>query len=133
MTLRKLKTGKAQAEERKKSPLRAPPHLSPDARKIWRRVIVYLADNGTLNPIDAETIEAYCAAVVRHRRLTAELDAAALMTVDGKLHPLLRTVEATAATVKNLAHVLGLNPTARNRLPAAPPQKGKDKWDGILS
>jgi P27 family predicted phage terminase small subunit len=110
-----------------------PAHLSADAARIWREVVAHLAQNGLLLRVDAGTVETYCMAVVRQRRLTGELDKAPLLDASGKPHPLLRTIEATAATVKNLAHVLGLNPVARKALPTK--QNTTEKggaWDGVL-
>jgi P27 family predicted phage terminase small subunit len=110
-----------------------PAHLSDEAAKIWREVCAHLEQNGHLLRVDVGTIETYCMAVVRQRRLNAELDKAPLLDASGKPHPLLRTVEATAATVKNLAHVLGLNPVARRTLPAKQSTIAKGgTWDGIL-
>jgi P27 family predicted phage terminase small subunit len=113
----------------------APPtHLSPDAAAIWRETVGLLEARGTLNREDAMTLETYCMAVIRQRRLTVELEAHPLV-VDGKLSPLLRVAEATAATVKNLGHVLGLNPVARQRMPGGGGTRQPDpssKWRGIL-
>ncbi len=126
---------KARANE-----LRPPGHLSADAARIWRQVAAHLRANGQLLRVDAGVVETYCLAVVRQRRLTAVLDKAALVDAAGKVHPILRTIEATAATVKNLAHVLGLSPLARKALPPRIKQprlpdsggKGTDPWHGIL-
>jgi P27 family predicted phage terminase small subunit len=108
-----------------------PPHLSPDAQAVWRDTVELLEARAALNREDAMTIETYVMAIVRQRRLTVELEAAPLV-VDGKLSPLLRVAEATAATVKNLGHVLGLNPVARQRLPIARQPERGSKWDGVL-
>jgi len=115
---------------------RAPPYLSADAAELWRQTVTYLRGNGTFLAVDAGVVETYVTAVVRLRRLTLALDKAALVDKEGKPHPLLRTVEATCATVKNLAHVLGLSPLARKALPAKPRVKpnsgGRDVWRGVL-
>jgi P27 family predicted phage terminase small subunit len=114
-------------------PPRPPAYLSADAARIWRGVVTHLRGNGLLLRVDVGVIETYCMAVVRQRRLTAELDKAGMLDESGKPHPLLRTIEATAATVKNLAHVLGLSPMSRKALPAKPENpKGADPWSGVL-
>jgi phage terminase small subunit len=98
-----------------------------------------LRANGQLLRIDSAVIETFVTAVIRQRRLTAVLDKADLVDKDGKPHPLLRTIEATATTIKNLSHVLGLNPLARKALPARVKQprlnrgKGADPWSGVLA
>lgn len=124
--------------------LRPPSHLSADAARIWREVVAHLRTNGQLLRIDSWIIESFVTAVIRQRRLTAVLDKAALVDKDGKPHPLLRTIEATATTIKNLSHVLGLNPMARKALPARIKQPrlnglnggsskaGADPWHGVL-
>jgi phage terminase small subunit len=82
---------------------------------------------------DAVALETFVAAVIRQRRIMVEIESAPLVTA-GKISPLLRVAEATAATVKNLGHVLGLNPVARQRLPK-PPQGhrpgGGGKWGDL--
>jgi P27 family predicted phage terminase small subunit len=117
----------------KRTRLPAPPaHLSSDAAKIWRSVVAYLGANGRLQAVDAGTVECYCMAVTRQRQLQAAIDANGVMS-DGKLHPALKTVEATAATVRSAAHCLGLTPAARKALPATKkPTKRSDTWAGVL-
>src|SRR4051794_13672320 len=90
-----------------------PRGFPPEAAVIWREVVAYLGAEGTLLAVDAGTIETYALAVVRQRRLCEKLADGDLVDAEGKVNPLLRVIEATAATVKNLGHVLKLNPTAR--------------------
>ncbi len=121
--------------KRATSTLHPPAHLSVDAAKLWREVCTHLQANQRLLRIDAAVIETFCFAVERQRRLVAELAASKLVDAEGKPNPLLRTIEATAATVKNLAAVLGLSPLARRLLPSTP-KKSKGvggAWAGILS
>ena len=116
----------------KQNNLPAPDYLECDALAIWDQVVDHLATTGELLAVDAATIETFVLAVIRQRRMSVELAQSRLLDDDGKPHPLLRTIEATAATVKNLGHVLKLNPTAR---------KGSQKstngstgvWDGVLT
>jgi P27 family predicted phage terminase small subunit len=109
-----------------------PAHLKGDARRIWRRVVAHLAKNGFLLSIDAYAVENFALAVIRQRRIAAELESADLIDADGKPNPLLKVAEATAATVKNLGHVLGLNPMARKSLPVKETTKGDPTWSGVL-
>jgi P27 family predicted phage terminase small subunit len=111
-------------------PLPPPPYLSADAAQLWRETVGHLAVRGQVDPADATTLETFVAATMRQRRIMLAIEAEPLVT-DGKISPLLRVAEATAATVKNLAHVLGLNPTARRRLPKAPEKRGGGKWDDL--
>ena len=119
------------------SALRPPVHLSREAAEIWRRTVADMARNGRLEAIYGLTIEAFCMAVVRQRALTVAIDKAGVMCADGKPNPLLRTVEATATSIKNLAHVLGLTPGSRKVLPRQAPRPAKgnrrsDPWRGVL-
>jgi P27 family predicted phage terminase small subunit len=115
-------------------PLPPPPHLSPSAAQVWRETVAHLAARGAVNPADAITLETFVGAVLRQRRIAAEIEAAPLMDDEGKLCPLLRYAASTAATVKGLAAALGLNPVARQRLPK-PPQGhgpgGGGKWGDL--
>jgi P27 family predicted phage terminase small subunit len=127
-----LKKTKPRAPE-----LRPPAYLSADAARIWRAVVAYLSRNGRLESVDAGTIETYALAVVRQRQLQAEINRRGIMIGD-QPHPALRTIEATAATVRSAAHCLGLTPAARKALPARVKQprlnsgKGADPWAGVL-
>ncbi len=116
----------------KPKPPPAPKHLSADAAEVWRVVVAYLAQAGRLAPIDYPVICGYAMAVSRQNQLQAELDKAGVLDADGKPHPLLRSTEAVAASVKNFAHVLGLTPAARKSLPAKPTKSGDDRWRGVL-
>jgi P27 family predicted phage terminase small subunit len=102
-------------------------------QKLWLETVAHLTAHGTADAADAMTIETFVPAVLRQRRIMAEIEAAPLVT-DGKISPLLRVAEATAATVKNLAHVLGLNPVARQRLPRLPQKSNGQvgsKWSDL--
>ena len=104
--------------------------MSREAAAVWRRTVAHMAARGPVDAADEIALETFVAAVIRQRRMAAEIEETPL-TTDGKISPLLRVAEATAATVKNLGHVLGLNPTARQRLPKAAPQKANPIWDGV--
>jgi P27 family predicted phage terminase small subunit len=108
-----------------------PPSLSDEARRVWNEVVQALRAAGTYAESDHATIEAFVQAVVRHRRLTAALDREGIV-VDGKLHPAARTIEATAATVKNLGHILGLNPAARKQRSASAAKGRTSTWADVL-
>ena len=116
---------------RKKSALPAPPHLTADGRKIWRQVVAHLEASGTAAAVIGPTVETYVDAVIRQRRLSAALADAPLIDGDGKLHAALRVLEATSATVKNLAVTLGLATPPKTRS-AAPERPREGKWAGVL-
>ena len=111
--------------------LPSPPYLSGDEAQIWRETVAHLQEAGELLAADTPTIETFCFAVARQRRLSAEFAASPVVSEDGKLNPLLRVLEATAATVKNLGHVLKLNPTARKGS-GKPKDSPAGVWAGVL-
>jgi P27 family predicted phage terminase small subunit len=114
--------------------MRIPPGLPKEAQTLWRDVIAYLRRTGLLVSIDASIVETYCLAVHRQRCLCAELERTGPLDATGKPNPLLRTIEATAATVARVGHLLALNPMSRKSLPAkASEKRRKDIWEGILS
>lgn len=112
-------------------PLPVPAHLSAAAAQIWRETASHMAANGTVDAAYGPTLESYVAAVIRQRRIAAEIENAPLLDEEGKVSPLLRIAGPTAATVRSLAAVLGLNPVARLRLPRAPQSKGGGRWDDL--
>jgi len=89
---------------------RPPPHLSREAALVWREVVAHLRREGTCLAAYGAAIETFCMAVVRQRRLAAELDKAGAGALDKAV---LRATEAAAATVKNLAQLLGLSPARK--------------------
>jgi P27 family predicted phage terminase small subunit len=113
--------------------LSPPGHRSAVAREVWRETVVKMAAQGIpAIPADGVLIETLALAVARQRRIMAEIEAGPLQDEEGKINPLLRVAESTAATVGSVARALGLSPTARQRLPkAAAPQKANPIWDGI--
>ena len=118
-----------------KPSVRLPPPagFSAEAATIWREVVAYLAADGSLMTVDAGTIETYALAVVRQRALSKALDAGGLVDKDGRVNPLLRVIEATATTVKNVGHCLRLNPTSRKTGGhGGRTAKGSQTWAGVL-
>ena len=110
-----------------------PKHLNTEACAIWRHTIGDLDRAGRLSTTNQHVLESFCRAVVRERALQDEIERTGYVDKDGKPHPLLRTIEATAASVKNLAHTLGLTSGARRTLPAVAPRgKTGDVWRGVL-
>jgi phage terminase small subunit len=117
---------------RKKPALPVPSHLTPDGRKIWRQVVAHLEANGAATTVIGPTIETYIDAVLRQRRLSAALADAPLIDGEGKLHGALRVLEATSATVKNLAVTLGLTTLKQRKSGGTAESPTEGKWSGVL-
>ena len=114
-------------------PLPPPAFLSAEGAAVWRSTVLHMQVHGTVDAADSVTLETFVAAVLRQRRIAAEIEAAPLTDDEGRISPLLRVAASTAATVKNLAHVLGLNPVARQRLPRGQqkPDAAGSKWGDL--
>src|SRR5687767_13735858 len=56
--------------------LRAPPHLRPDARKIWRELAAALRSVGLFTRLDLWKLELLTIHLAHHRSLYTELQAA---------------------------------------------------------
>ncbi len=104
-----------------------PPHLSAAAAQVWRETVANIA---TIDVADSVLLETFAAAVLRQRRIAAEIEAAPMPDTAGKILPLMRAASSTAAAIKGLARALGLNATGRQQ----PPQEkktGGGKWDDL--
>ena len=115
-----------------KSPPRlpAPQFFSKDGQKLWRETVAHMAAAGTLNANLSPQVEAYVSAILRHRRVQREIDAAEL-GADGTL-ALFRLAGSTAATVRSLARALGLATGTSAKSPRKPGREDS-KWAGLLS
>jgi P27 family predicted phage terminase small subunit len=122
--------------------LLAPPvHLGPVARATWELVAAEMYQIGTLARLDAFVLEAFCQSVATYRQAQATLDrAASIDTVNGGLYTRLSNdyVQMSAWVlgrdraldrVVKLANELGLSPTSRTRVSAAPPLAHDDPAD----
>jgi phage terminase small subunit len=107
------------------STLRPPASLSAGGRAVWIEVIGRI-DRTT---IADGPIETYCEALARHRLMCTKIAERGIVDAAGKLNPVSRTIEATAHTVRDLAHDLGLIPRKRT----APAAKEGDGWADVLN
>jgi P27 family predicted phage terminase small subunit len=116
---------------------RAPAHLPKTAQTIWTAICNYLLDRELLHSGDLPTIEAFCWASARLRRIESELEQQPLFTDEGRPHPGISAANGTASAVAKLASALGLAPVSRTRLNAATQRgdkksAGEDGWLEVL-
>ena len=116
---------------------KAPSRLPPEAREIWTDTCNYLLATRTLHSGDLTTVEAFCSAAIRLRKLEAILDEQGAITPEGKAHPGVAAANGTAAATAKLAGALGLAPVSRARLSGAVRSAsgrpaGSDEWLQVL-
>jgi P27 family predicted phage terminase small subunit len=113
-----------------------PQHLSPEARKEWRRITPLLAALNLLTRIDRSAIERYCRVYGRWQQVERSLSAAqAMLQAEGKdvtealMQPtptgflresmLSRQARDLARQVEVCEQCFGMNPSARARVTAS--------------
>jgi len=110
-----------------------PAHLSPDARKAWRKAVKILADRGTLSAGDGQLLAMYAELVARWVAAKAEIAAKGLMVVvtvlsnrgepieKERVNPALKIAQESEKQLATLGDRLGLSPTFREKVRPAKP------------
>lgn len=125
--------------------LSPPAHLSPDAKREWKRVSRSLELLGLLADIDREALAAYCGAhgvlVAAERALReyARTEAGKKLgpmlaeTPGGALiqHPLVGVARRARLDIVKFAAEFGMTPSARSRVKVQPGEKGS-KFAGLV-
>jgi P27 family predicted phage terminase small subunit len=120
-----------------------PTHLTPDARKEWRRVLPLLMERGSLTEADSAALSVYCethARWVEAKRdvkkdgltvSTTVLDSSGNAVSNRKINPALKIVENCERALRSFLRECGLTPATRERvLPARKPKgEAKSAWD----
>ena len=127
----------AEPQPRESEP-RFPEWLGEDARPIWDRVTAELASMTLLFSADQDAIAAYVSSVALLEAAERGLAEEGYATRDdhGRLHrsPWLMIRRDGLDGVHRFGSLLGLNPTARTRLPVSPPRTELDELaDRLLS
>ena len=123
-------TRPSQINTREAVPADATPTMPDDmgepSRAVWRGVIDQFGHTGVISGADSELLRLYCDAVVRYRDVQ-RLYAASQPLLQSHDHggqlvknPLHQMVRDNAAMVQRLGAELGLSPSARAGIPAAP-------------
>jgi P27 family predicted phage terminase small subunit len=102
-----------------------PDDLDADAQAEWRHVEREMAATGVIRPVDRMLLRAYCEAVSRYLQSVRMYAASGPLLPDRGHHgvvknPLHQIVRDDEATLRALARELGLTPSARAGLVAAP-------------
>ncbi len=98
--------------------------LSRRGRTVWDRCVPELEEAGIVDATDEDLLVAWCEAVSRHDKVTAQIERDGLMTVGSQgqsvANPLLAVASRAAADMVRLADKLGITPDARAAL--TPPE-----------
>jgi len=102
-----------------------PDELDADAQAEWHHVEAQMAATGVIRPVDRMLLRAYCEAVSRYLQAVRLFATSGTLLPDRGHHgvvknPLHQIVRDNEATMRALARELGLTPSARSGLLAAP-------------
>jgi P27 family predicted phage terminase small subunit len=137
---RKLNAKEAKVKAPPKLPS-PPAHLSDDAKGEWKRVATQLHKAGLLTELDTAVLGAYCQAFGRWVQAERAIDE---LATDGPLHkvlmlrtkdgnpiqnPLVGIANKAMLDMARYAERFGLDPSARSRIHAEPPEGEPDPAD----
>ena len=135
-------TAKTQSELSASSP-EMPKHLTPEARREWKRLLPLLEKRGSLTEADSAALALYCETYSRWllaKQDVAEngltitstvLDSSGQAVASRKINPALRIVENCERSLRNFLREFGMTPATRERVVPARKPKGEQKsaWD----
>lgn len=104
--------------------LKCPDHLSPEAKKEWRRIVKLYQELDTpiLCDLDSVTLEIFCEAVATYRRAMAKVHETSEVYVSKydqtrpRKNPWLTVANEAAFQIKKYGEVLLLDPVSRARV-----------------
>jgi P27 family predicted phage terminase small subunit len=118
-------------------PARVPPcpgWLSPEAKRLWRKIAPQLQAHRLLTEWDRESFAAYCEAAVQHQKACAIVAQGGILLKGyrGQLikNPALQVARDTAQTMRGFAREFGLTPSARSSIDVGP-ILDDDAFDGL--
>ena len=114
--------------------LKRPVWLNGHGRTMWERVLRVWRGTGVLTGADQGALEAYCAAYGRFVAAQAAVDANGLTLEDRwggmKKNPAVTVLSEAVAQMRSLGAEMGLTPSARAHLAAAPSDT-KDEFEAF--
>jgi P27 family predicted phage terminase small subunit len=109
--------------------MRAPRHLSDDAKAEWKRVAPLLASAGVLTAVDRAALAGYCQAWARwiEAEKMIEEQGYVLATPSGyqQQSPYVTIANKALELVKTFAVEFGMTPSSRSRIKTEPVEKEK--------
>jgi P27 family predicted phage terminase small subunit len=106
----------------------APRHLSPAAKKVWKRIAPQLAAARVLADVDTNALALYCTSYARwlEAETALQTDGLTVETKHGPApHPMLRISRLAWDQVVKLSGEFGITPSARTRLKIDPGDAGE--------
>lgn len=118
-------------------PPECPPHLGPEARREWDRVIPALVEIGLVGAVDTAILAAYCETYAQWVKASAILEEEGY-TASGSngnivLNPLARWVTQLKDQLRQQCSELGLTPSSRARLQVPGGEEAEDTLEGVLN
>lgn len=98
------------------------PSTDPEVRKVWDYMVDQLSRMQVITMADRDSLDAYCQAVVQHRRATEILNREGFL-IEGaygtKKHPAATIQREALMAMKQFGGEFGLTPAARTRIKVA--------------
>lgn len=133
--------GKRPLNDREPQPRRVTPrmpdHLSPEAKKEWRRMAKRLAKLGLLTEIDGAALAAYCTAYgrwVEAERNVQKYGTVMLSPDKGwpVQSPYLSIANKAMEQMHKFLTEFGMTPSSRSRIQVEPPQEAADPFEELF-
>lgn len=97
-----------------------PSHLPAEGKKVWKEVVAELARFDLITSCDGPSLEAYCMAVVAHRKAARDITKRGILIEGDKKakvrNPSLIVLAQAADDIRAFAREFGLTPSARSGL-----------------
>ena len=106
-----------------------PDSLSTDAKKIWNRVVLVLAQNGLLTQLDGDVLGAYCETVAEYWQALKFCKNPLLKTKAGNIiqNPAIGIKNKARDAMVKIAAQFGMTPSARSSLAIEPKSQPENK------
>lgn len=97
-----------------------PSGMDPEVMEVWDYTVRQLSEMGLASQADRDTLAAYCAAVVTHRKATRSVLRDGILiegAMGGKVrNPSCAVQREAAAVIKSLGAAFGLTPSSRSSI-----------------
>jgi P27 family predicted phage terminase small subunit len=114
------------AEPQPRGRARCPAHLSPNAKREWRRIAPELDRLGLLTSIDQAALAAYCSCYGLAIEAEKEISELGVIIIDERnralKNPACNVLRDAFATMRLMEQEFGMTPSARSRIHVAAPK-----------
>lgn len=115
-------------------PPSAPATLGDHAAEVWEEYVPHLAGSGVLRATDLPVFEAYCVAVATFRLAAKQVQKYGPLIMGDKgpvKNPAATVMREQQAEIRQLSTLLGMNPSARQKVGGDEPPAIENPWDSI--